>query len=326
MENEDRQVVAGTGSMEEAMGEVLLIDERNMESETNITRATPLKGKFWTQPEEEEDPAVSSAVIRSQREDRASVTIGNIMAPEESGRLTRGRMAALLAAGEIPDSQEQEEEKEGGAQKTLISESEMDVREERHPRLEAGMAEPDRPTNGNDDTWICHPTPPGQTNQTHTRMPAKIFAASTRKRRRMSVGSGAGRSPSPGVGRKWWDRMEAMIFGIREEARTEMTMRNADRQALKALFLQTQKAVDTVRTTIGREDVMTKILEDVKFEVRDVNTHCGVMAELAQRTLDNTEGIAKVARSARSLRAGGRYPKVPDGNDGVQISGKCASQ
>ena len=181
MEKEERQVVAGTGSMEDAMGEVLLMDERSMEN--------------------------NSAVIRSQRKDRASVAIENIMAPEESGRLTRGRMAALLAAGE-----------EEGAQETLISGNEMDVREERHPRLEAGVAEPDRPTNGNDDTRICHP--PGQTNQTHNRIPAKIFAASTRKRRRMSVGSGAGRSPSPRVGRKWWDRMEAMIFGIREEART----------------------------------------------------------------------------------------------------------
>jgi len=121
MENEERQVVAGTGSMEDAIGEVLLMDERSMKNGTHITRATPPKGKFWTTPEKEEDPAENSAVSRSQRKDRASVAIENIMAPEESGRLTRGRMAALLAAGEIPDSQEQEEEKEEGVQETLIS-------------------------------------------------------------------------------------------------------------------------------------------------------------------------------------------------------------
>ena len=73
-------MVAGTGSMEDAMGEVLLMDERSMEN--------------------------NSAVIRSQRKDRASVAIENIMAPEESGRLTRGHMAALLAAGEEEGAQE----------------------------------------------------------------------------------------------------------------------------------------------------------------------------------------------------------------------------
>jgi len=84
---------------------------------------------------------------------------------------------------------------------------------------------------------------------------------------------------------------------MREEARTEAAMRDADDRPSRPCSCKPRRQPIRFEPPPDGRKVVTRILEDVKQEVRAVNTHCGMMAKLAQRTLYNAGNIAEMANA-----------------------------